>query len=297
MACARGVAQVRTVAITFDDLPLGGASDLSQAAKVNEAILRSLGKHRVPAIGFVIEKKAQLLGDAEARRILRDWVQHGHELGNHSFSHLDLNQLSVAEFRDEVLAGEGWFVRVLAENGAAPRYFRFPFNHTGDTKEKHDAVARFLSERNYRLAFCTIDTSDYEFSRAYDVMLQRKDEPTAAKLRNQYLSYSSAEIDYYAKLHEKVFGRETSHVMLLHANRLNARMLDQILALFEEKGFRFVTLDAAQTDPAYRTPDTFVTKYGQMWGYRWAAERGIKVDGRLEPEPPEWILDYGKPSQ
>jgi hypothetical protein len=31
-----------------------------------------------------------------------------------------------------------------------------------------------------------------------------------------------------------------------------------------------------------------------MWGYRWAAERGVKVNGRLEPEPPEWIVNYGK---
>jgi hypothetical protein len=30
-----------------------------------------------------------------------------------------------------------------------------------------------------------------------------------------------------------------------------------------------------------------------MWGYRWARERGVKVDGSLEPEPPKWITDYG----
>lgn len=297
VACASSVAQVRTVAITFDDLPLAGASDPSGAAKVNEAILQALEKHRVPAIGFVIEKRAQVLGAAEAGRVLRAWVQQGHELGNHSFSHLDLNQLSIAQFQDEVLAGEKWFARLLAENGASPRYFRFPFNHTGDTKEKHDAVARFLSEHKYRVAVCTIDTSDYEFSRAYDIMLQRRDEPAAAELRTQYLAYTSAEIDYYAKLQEQVFGRETPHVMLLHVNPLNAEVLERILVLFEERGFRFVTLDAAQSDPAYKNADTFVTKYGPMWGYRWAAERRIKVNGRLEPEPPQWILDYGKLSQ
>jgi len=31
-----------------------------------------------------------------------------------------------------------------------------------------------------------------------------------------------------------------------------------------------------------------------MWGYRWAKELDIKVDGSLESEPPAWIAQYGK---
>jgi len=31
-----------------------------------------------------------------------------------------------------------------------------------------------------------------------------------------------------------------------------------------------------------------------MWAYRWAKERGIKVDGSKEPEPPAWVASYGK---
>src|SRR5258708_36146858 len=41
-----------------------------------------------------------------------------------------------------------------------------------------------------------------------------------------------------------------------------------IFELFEQKHYRFVTLDAALSDPAYNTPDTFVprfSKYGPMW--------------------------------
>jgi len=81
---------------------------------------------------------------------------------------------------------------------------------------------------------------------------------------------------------------------VLHANRLNADILEEILSLFEEKKYRFVSLEAAQSDPAYRVPDTFVTKFGPMWGYRWAKELGIEVDGSLESEPPAWIAQYDK---
>ena len=53
-------------------------------------------------------------------------------------------------------------------------------------------------------------------------------------------------------------------------------------------------LDVAQSDAAYQTPDTYISKYGPMWGYRWAKERNVIVNGSLEPDPPKWILEYGK---
>jgi hypothetical protein len=31
-----------------------------------------------------------------------------------------------------------------------------------------------------------------------------------------------------------------------------------------------------------------------MWGYRWAKERNVRVNGSLETDPPKWISEYGK---
>jgi hypothetical protein len=31
-----------------------------------------------------------------------------------------------------------------------------------------------------------------------------------------------------------------------------------------------------------------------MWGYRWAAELRVRVNGAFESEPPAWVLQYGK---
>jgi hypothetical protein len=81
-------------------------------------------------------------------------------------------------------------------------------------------------------------------------------------------------------------------VMLLHINRLNADVMDEIFAVFINKGCRFVTLAEAQSHPAYRTAITAPTRFGPMWGYRWAQALGVKVDGRLEPQPPAWVLQY-----
>src|SRR3984893_11727305 len=294
MNCLPVGAQTRTIALTFDDLPVTAAKDPVEAQSVNRAILDALKNHHASAIGFVNEKTVEELGRANGRRILEQWVREGFDLGNHTFSHADLNNITLEQFKQEVVTGEDSFRPMLAEVGKTPRFLRFPFNHSGDTKEKHDSVAAFLKQRGYEVAACTIDNEDYLFNAAYIQMLAKKDDARATKLRAEYLAYTATEIDYYASLHKQVFGREIPQVMLLHANRLNADVLDEILSVFERKQYRFVSLEAAQSDPAYRVPDTFVTKFGPMWGYRWAKELDIKVDGSLESEPPSWIAQYGK---
>jgi peptidoglycan/xylan/chitin deacetylase (PgdA/CDA1 family) len=283
------------VAITVDDLPCAGCTGAASTAEmVNGKLLAALAAHHVPVTGFVIQKGVESLGTTEGIRILKEWISRGFDLGNHTYSHSDVNDLPVEQIEQEIVRGESTLAPLLKEAGQRLDFFRFPMNHTGDTKAKHNAIAAFLAQRGYRLATCTIDTSDYLFSEAYVRMLAKHDESAARKLRAEYLAYTSAEIDYYAGLNKQVFGYEPSQVMLLHENRLNADVIDQVLALFDEKKYRFVSLDQAQSDAAYRTPDTYITKYGPMWGYRWAVERGVKVNGSLEPDPPKWVEEYGK---
>jgi peptidoglycan-N-acetylglucosamine deacetylase len=282
----------RTVAITVDDLPNAGAGSAADAEAINKQLLSAFQTHHVPVTGFVIQQRVEALGPERGTKILRQWTKQGLDLGNHTWSHPDINDLTVARIEDEIVRGESTIGPLMKEVGRKLEFFRFPMNHTGDTKEKHDAIAAFLAARGYRLAVCTIDTSDYVFNNAYLLMLTKKDEPGAKRLPTEYLAYSETEIDYYAALNKQVLGYEPPEVMLLHANRLNAETINAILLQFEERGYRFVTLTEALSDPAYRIPDTYITKFGMMWGYRWARERGVKVNGKLEKDPPEWITSY-----
>ncbi|MCX6625283.1 MAG: polysaccharide deacetylase family protein, partial [Acidobacteria bacterium] len=224
-------------------------------------------------------------GEAEGRAILREWLNHGHALGNHTASHADFNDLTLEQFQDEVIRGE-------ASLEKPPRHFRFPYNHTGATMEKHEAAAQFLARRGYLMAPCTIDTSDYLFALPYDLMLARHDQESASRLRAAYLAHTKAEIDYFGRLNRRVMGRVIPDVLLLHANPLNAAFLDEILGIFEKKNYRFVTLDQALSDKAYHQPDTYLSDHGPMWGYRWAAQRHKKRNGQQEPRPSQWILDF-----
>jgi peptidoglycan/xylan/chitin deacetylase (PgdA/CDA1 family) len=276
----------RTVALTFDDFPGADSRDAGELASTNLAILQALDRHHASVTGFVIGDRVQALPNG--RSLLQSWIEHGHDLGNHTRSHRDLNELTVSEFAQEVAGGEAVFRPLLRRPRNQPLYLRFPFNHTGDTAEKRTAVAALLAERGYEVAVCTIENADYVFANAYQ-KAKAAGGSGAAILRTEYVSHTAKIIDYYVDLHRQIFGRETPHVMLLHVNRLNADVLDAVLELFEQRRFRFVTLSEAQADAAYKTADTFTTKAGPMWAYRWARTLGVKVNGTLEPEPAAWV--------
>jgi peptidoglycan/xylan/chitin deacetylase (PgdA/CDA1 family) len=300
---AGALSQSKTVAITLDDLPYEwhdpaihtlDVTDAKQAAMINQKILTGLGRHEAPVTGFVNQLKVEQLGIEQGTAMLKPWTSGSLTLGNHLYAHKDANELSVEQIEDEIVRGEATIAPLMKAAGKKLEFLRFPYNHTGDTKEKHDAVAAFMAKRGYRLAPCTIDNSDWEFSWAYVKMLAKHDDVSIARLRAEYLAYTGAEIDYYAALNKRVLGYEPPEIMLLHDNQLNADMIDDVLAIFEKKGYMFVSLATAESDPIYKQADTFITSDGPMWGYRWAKERGVKVNGKLEPEVPEWVAKYGK---
>jgi peptidoglycan/xylan/chitin deacetylase (PgdA/CDA1 family) len=229
--------------------------------------------------------------------ILKAWigkgVERGEDLANHSYALLDFNDLSVEQFEDEIVRGETTIVPLMQAAGRQVEFFRFPFNHTGNTESKHSGIMEFLSHRGYRLAPCTIETSDWIFAAAYKRMAASHDRSSQARLRREYLAFIAAQIDYFSRMNTEVLGYEPPEIVLLHDNQLNDDVMDQILHLYEKPGYKWVSLAEAERDPVFQAPDTFVAKYGPMWGYRWAQELGKKVDGSKEPEPPAWISTYG----
>lgn len=283
----------KLVAITFDDLPFASAKSetRAEAVKADEAIRRVLVRHRVPATGFVTEKNVQAFGE-DGVSMLRAWLRDGLDLGNHGATHVDINDLDIAGVRQEIVAGEATIAPLAKEFGRPIAFYRFAYNHVGDTQEKRSAIEGLLAEHGYRLAASTIDTSDYLFDQAYT---RAASDPTMRRrIEQAYLDHSRTQIRYYQALNRQVLGREPPAIMLLHSNRLNAATLERLLAIFRSEGFRFVSLDQAQADDAYRTPPAVATRFGPMWGYRWARERGVQVDGSNEQEPPAWIQAYAE---
>ena len=113
----------------------------------------------------------------------------------------------------------------------------------------------------------------------------------AKRIRDNYLAFTIAATEFAETVSPQIFGREIPQVLLIHSNDLNADCLDEMLARFAARGYRFVTLDEAMADPAYQTPDTWVGNKGPTWLWRWMKSKGMTLSFAADPEPDKWVVD------
>ncbi len=285
----------RKMAITFDDLPYVSAGRpvyLPNAQRATKAILQALRTHGAPAVGFVNESKLQAGGEEESRiALLRQWVDSGMILGNHTYSHPDFNTITIEQFQEEIVKGGIITRRLMESNQPYQLYFRHPMTHTGDTQMKKEAIEHFLAARGYKVTPHTIENSDFIFNAGYVRARMKRDEATATKLRESYLDFTIAATEFAERVSPQIFGREIPQTLLLHANDLNADCLNELLDRLERRGYRFVTLDEAMANPAYQTKDSTVSRNGPTWLWRWMKSMGLNISFRDDPEPPQWVLD------
>ena len=281
----------RELAITIDDLPIGGPTpDLETIQRINARMLEVLAAHKAPAIGFVNEGRVDVEGETAARTaILESWLDAGLPLGNHTYSHLSFHDTPLKQFTDDILRGEAITRRLMEALGQQPRYFRHPFTRTGPTAEAKAALETFLAEHGYRVAPFTVENADYAFNVVYLRARAAGDAALADRTRSAYLDFTDAMFDYFERLAADVFERAIRQVLLIHVNALNADCLDEMLSRLERRGYRFVSLDHALEDPAYSSPETYVGRMGLSWLHRWVVSRGLPLRVRDEPELPEFV--------
>ena len=288
---------IKTMALTFDDLPKSnGLEDIEGVRRTTGAILGALKTHKAPAIGFVNEGK--LYNDAtmvpERAALLKSWVDAGVPLANHTYSHIDINTVPLAKYQDDVVRGERTYTRLQRGTAMTERWFRHPYTHTGPTAEIKAGLERFLAGRGYRIAPFTIENSDWIFSTVYGRAKKAGDEALAARVRDAYLDYNDAMLEWFETLAREDFGRDIPQILLIHSNDLHTDALDALLARNERRGYRWVTMGEAMKDAAYATPDEFVGKFGPSWLHRWRVAKKLPPRLADEPDPPQWILDLAK---
>lgn len=287
-------APVREIAVTIDDLIVGGRDlGVARDRAMTEALLGHVVAAGVPAVGFVNEAKLCECDERPARiDILRLWTAAGLELGNHTYSHPSLTRTPPEEYEADVVRGEPVTRELLAQQGRALRYFRHPYLHTGPSAEVRARIEAFLAGRGYTVAPVTVDNSDWMFNWIYTDALARGDAETARRVGEAYVPYLAEVLEFYEQAEQQMFGRPIRHVLLLHANEINAEYFDDMVVMLRGRGYRFVTLEAALQDPAYREPDRYVGPHGMSWMFRWDHTRGKQqVDWRSEPEVPAFVRE------
>jgi peptidoglycan/xylan/chitin deacetylase (PgdA/CDA1 family) len=243
-----GMCAAQKLAITFDDLPANG--ELPPGVTKTETaknVLEILKTWRMPpTYGFV--NAIRLEGNDDGAEALKLWAA-AEPVGNHTYSHMDLEK-NTAEAFERDLAEDEPVLELLDAKGNW-RWLRYPYLHEGDTVEKRRAVRDYLKAHGYRIAQVTLDWEDYLWNFAYARCAAKNDAKSIEWLRSSYLSTASEFLDLGREQAKLIYGHEINYVLLMHLGAFSSTILPEALDLLEKKGFKLVTLEEAESDPAY----------------------------------------------
>ena len=239
------------VALTVDDLPAHGKLPAGMTRLgIADAHIAAFRAHRVPeAFGFVNANK--LASEPGSDAVLDAWRKAGYSLGNHTYSHMDLDRApSLQAWQADVLEGEPAVASRMA--GLEWRYLRFAYLAAG--QERRDDALAFLRTRAYRVADVSVSFDDWAYTEAYARCMATGDQGTIAAMKAQYLAEVERGIAKMKADSRQVFGRVIPQVLLTHIGGWSAVTLPDVLARLDAAGARYVTLSQAQADPAYAQP-------------------------------------------
>lgn len=262
-------AQRFDVAVTVDDLPAHGQLPPRMTRlDIVASHLQTFKQHGVTAaFGFV--NAGKLARSADDGKVLDAWRAAGHPLGNHTATHLGLSTApSLAAWQADVAAGEAAVAQRM--DGADWHYLRLPFLDGGG--ERWPAALAYLRERGYRVADVSISFDDWAYTDAYARCVASGDQDAISAMKRQYLAAVDAGIARMQAGSQRVYGRVIAQVLLTHLGGWSAATLPDVLQRLERAGARYVSLQQAQSDPAYAEPA------GGTVIERTARSRGIELD-------------------
>ena len=181
--------------------------------------------------------------------------------------------------------GEAVTTQVL---GRPPRYFRYPYLHTGKTEKVKQQISEFIKQKGYVMAPVTLDDEDYVFARVYAAKLAASDSEASNRVLSDYVKYMEGIFVFFERWGITVTGHEVKHILLIHASQLNADAMPQLLHMMKRRGYEFISLGEALTDDAYQLPDEYVGPMGISWIHRWAMAKGLKV--QWQPDAPADVM-------
>jgi peptidoglycan/xylan/chitin deacetylase (PgdA/CDA1 family) len=201
---------------------------------------------------FINERQLNVDGQRDARvGVLHRWLDAGLDLGNHTYSHPNLGNVTPAQFMDDVIKGEVISRPLLEARGKKLGWFRYPFlaSGTGDTAR---TIEEFLLQRGYKIAPVSVDYHDYSYTGTYVRHIRAGDTSKATEHFSMVLKMLD---DAFARAElrsQEVLGYELPQTLLIHCNEMNSLTLPATLQRIRDRGYKFVSMDEAIDDPAYK---------------------------------------------
>jgi peptidoglycan/xylan/chitin deacetylase (PgdA/CDA1 family) len=220
----------KTIAITIDDLPFVGEA---RNFHLN-MMITTLTEQQVPATGFIIASEVH----TDNWETLHKFRDAGLGLGNHTFSHANLNTVEVKDYIHEIKQADTILSPVLTE----PKYFRYPYlaMSSGDKRNK---ILCYLAKKHYQVAPITIDSKDFVFNQRLLSVPEMDRRTYLGELKSFYIDFiwqQTLKAEEHSLYHHNP---EQTQILLIHANLLNAYVLPDLINLYKQKGYTFVSLE------------------------------------------------------
>lgn len=236
----------KEIALTIDDLPFVGSThnkpgNLRREKERFNRMLQALIDAKIPATGFVIAGTIE----KDQWELLENFANHGFEIANHTYSHLNLNATSAHRYIDNINKAD----KVLSPLMTKPKFFRYPYLAEGRGRRKQQVI-NHLHELDYVIAPVTIDSKDFRFNQQLMGIYWRHRAQKVHHIKKRYLNYIWRQTIRAENLSKKRLGYQGKQILLIHANLLNSFVLGDIIKMYQDRGYKFISLAEAMKDPA-----------------------------------------------
>lgn len=229
----------RKIALTLDDPPLPKTQLFTSAQHRARSIIEQIQKVNGPVsafftVGLHIEK----FGTSD----LKSYAEAGHIIGNHTYTHPALSKISVDEFIADVQKNHN-LIQDLP--GFGP-YFRYPYLDMGGREKQNVSLAK-LAEMGYTNAYVTLSNHDWYIN---SILLSAQRSGKTINYEAFGDAYVAMMIDcanYIANQYDVSGVEQPAHVLLLHANDINALYLGKLITAFRDSGWEVIDVDHAYT--------------------------------------------------
>ena len=271
--------QYKKICITVDDLPAVTYSSNIEGLdrEITCKLIKTFDRYNIPAIGFVVEGQLYKGGtlDSAKLELLEMWLENGCDLGNHTYSHYDYNNVHDTVYFNDILKGQILTKSLMQNHNKVLKFFRHPYLHSGGDSIKSKSLNDFLAKNNYIAAPVTIDNDDYIFAKAYAIANRNNDTLLMKEIGVDYVHYMEQKLHYFEKISEVVFNRKITQTLLIHASQINADYLDELAKMYIKNGYTFISQEEVFNDPAYSTQITFFSQRGLSWIFLWGLSKGM----------------------
>ena len=251
-ACARKNAPKR-FAITMDDFNLN-VERRQTIIERNQGILDAMTAHDHKGAGFV---SGQWVDNAQGRVVIQSWLDRGHMVGNHTYTHPHANKLTVADYLANIEKNTEFLSGIA---GTTPKLFRFPYLDEGGTLEKRDAIRTYLDKNGYTNAAVTLDTFDWYIDGRMGQRLKSNPAADLSGYRDYYLETALRLAEHYNSLAADVGRAGTPHTMLVHHNELNGLFLSDLITHFKANGWTLIDAETTFTNDIFKVKPKTLNK-------------------------------------